>query len=409
MNILIISESINIEDSSASKVNVALIQNLKKAGHHLKVFHFSHKIIQLEGVDCVLIPENRFSILFFLSRFVRVFQRFTGIYINYTVEKWFGFSFTHTNDTKRIARFIKNVDASNFNLILTLSKGGSFRPHRAMLKLPKLHYKWMAYIHDPYPFHMYPRPYNWIEYGYVFKEKMMRSIFENANRIAFPSLLLKQWMQSYFPCIEDKSVVIPHQINTEIPFANLPEYFISNQFSLLHAGNLLKQRNPKYLLEAYMLFLEKHPEAKSESKLYIIGNNEFHKELLSQYENHSNILIKSYTEYNIIANLEKNVTVNIILEAVSEISPFLPGKFPNCVIADKPILILGPYYSEVKRLLGNDYPYWSEANDSHAIEKVISKLYEQWKLNPLSLKLNRNDLFEYTTENYLNKILIQSI
>lgn len=407
MKILIISESINIEDSSASKVNVALIQNLKKGGHDLKVFHFSHKKIQLEGLECVLIPENRFSVLFLLSRFVRVFQRYTGVYINYTVEKWFGFSFTHTNDTKRIARFIKNENLADFNLILTLSKGGSFRPHRAMLKLPNFHHKWMAYIHDPYPFHMYPRPYNWIEYGYISKEKMMRSIMENANKIAFPSLLLKEWMQSYFPCIEDKSIVIPHQINTNIPLAKLPEYFTSNQFSLLHAGNLLKQRNPKYLLEAYTLFLEKHPEAKIVSKLYIIGNNEFHKELLSQYENHSNIIIKSYTEYKIIANLEKNVSVNIILEAVSEISPFLPGKFPNCVIADKPILILGPYYSEVKRLLGKNYPYWSEANDSITIENTISELYLQWKLNPHSLKLNRNDLFEYATEDYLNKILIQ--
>jgi len=198
MKILVISESINVEDSSASKVNVALINNLKKAGFELKVLHYSHKKIDLDGVECVYIKENRFSILFFLSRLVRLFQRKTKIIINDKLEGIFGFSFTHSNDTIQIFKAIKKEREFNADLLLTLSKGGSFRPHRAMLMLPEYQNKWMAYIHDPYPFHMYPRPYNWVEDGYKQKEKFMNNIMEKSKYLAFPSLLLKQWMKVTF-------------------------------------------------------------------------------------------------------------------------------------------------------------------------------------------------------------------
>ena len=60
MRILVISESINVEDSSASKGRVALINNLQLAGYTLKVLHYSHQEIQLQGIDCELIRENKF-------------------------------------------------------------------------------------------------------------------------------------------------------------------------------------------------------------------------------------------------------------------------------------------------------------------------------------------------------------
>lgn len=408
MKILVISESINIEDSSASKVNVALITNLKKAGFQLKVLHYSHKKILLKDIECVLINENKFSILYLLSRLVRIFQREISININSNLESLFGFSFTHSNDTNSIAKAILNEVKYNPNLIITLSKGGSFRPHRAMLKLPKLQKKWLAYVHDPYPFHFYPRPYNWVEKSYFHKEKFMGLITEKAKYLAFPSLLLKEWMESYFNEVSKKSLIIPHQIGSDFPFHKLPDFFNENQFTLLHAGNLLKQRNPEFLIKGFLQFLENNPSAKNESKLFLIGSNNQHKDLLCQFQNHPNIIIKDYLEYIIVQNLEKKVSVNIILEAVSEISPFLPGKFPNCVKANKPIIILGPYYSEVKRLLGNNYNNWSEANDIRAIEKIISNLYYEWKNDSEKLKLDRKDLMEYCSVQYL-KGVIESI
>ena len=139
--------------------------------------------------------------------------------------------------------------------------------------------------------------------------------------------------------------------------------------------------------------------------MYFVGSYKKQEHILNQYQNHPNIVVSDYIEYKLVQSLEKKAAVNIILEAISEISPFLPGKFPNCVASNNPILVLGPYYSEVRRLLGKDYPYWSEANDVTTIEANITNLYQQWKQRPEQSQLNRPDLTHYCDEKSLKKVI----
>ena len=80
----------------------------------------------------------------------------------------------------------------------------------------------------------------------------MLSITQKAKILSFPSLLLKEWMQSYFLDVTDKSVIIPHQIKVDDELQPLPDFFQKEQFSLLHAGNLLKPKPNSILLEIIM-------------------------------------------------------------------------------------------------------------------------------------------------------------
>lgn len=408
MKILVVVDSINMEDSSGSKANVALIQNLSAAGFDVLVYHYTLKNIQLAGIKCYAIPEIKYSSFYFLSRMQRVLARKLHWNLMPFLEKRFGFSFTFFNDTNSIVKALKKRIFQP-DLVVTLSKGSSFRPHYAMLKLPELHNKWMAYVHDPYPFHFYPRPYTWVEPGYDKKEIFFRKVSEKAQYSAFPSQLLKEWMGSYFPDFLKTGLVIPHQ-NAEynLKNVNLPDYFDPSKFNLLHAGNLMKQRSPKGLIEGFLLFLNQNPAAAKESKLILLGNASYHSVLLEKYKsNHPELYI--YTEnvaFETIYNLQKNVSVNVILESKSEISPFLPAKFPHCVEANKAILSLAPYYSETRRLLGNDYPYWSEVDDVTKIAFLIGKMYQLWKQNPENLKLNRKDLEGYLSVDYLKNRII---
>lgn len=402
MKILVISESINVEDSSASKVNLALINNLIKSGFEVKVYHYSHKEILIPSISSILIKENKISIWYILSRIQSVIQKFFKINFNSTIESFLGFSFAHSSDTSSITKAIKADKDFSPDLVLTLSKGGSFRPHRALLKIPYLHSKWIAYIHDPYPFHYYPRPYNWVEKSYAKKQQFIEDVFSAAKYISYPSQLLMEWMESYFEVGKGKGFVIPHQIGDDCTHGTLPDYFTESDFNLLHAGNLLKQRNPEFLIKAFLLFLEKNPEATAIAKLIFIGPYSQHDLLLGKYKNHANIIVRNTLDYNSVKLLEGKASVNIILEAVSEISPFLPGKFPNLVVANRPILVLSPNYSEVKRLLGDDYPFWSEADNISEIQKLIEKLFFDYT-NDEKKFLNRPDLVEYCSEVGLKK------
>jgi hypothetical protein len=409
--ILVVVESIDENDSSASKGRVALIYNLSKLGYNLKVLHYTKKDIKLKSIDCVCIPELKFTVNYFLSRLQRVFTRVTGIKLHLFFENLFGFSFTFYNDANSIKKSLIKESDFNPDLVLTLSKGSSFRPHFALLNLPKFHGKWMAYVHDPYPFHFYPRPYNWVEPGYRKKEQFFREVSEKAAYSAFPSLLLKEWMGSYFENFLKTGVVIPHQNSKyEVQNRAFSGYFDHSKFNLLHAGNLMQHRSPEGLTKGFNLFLKQHPEARKDSRLLLLGPASYHNQLLESYQKISpEIYIHNgNVAFDVVYHLQQHVSVNIILESKSEISPFLPGKFPHCVAANKPILVLGPYYSETRRLLGNDYPYWAEVDDAENIAKKIEMLYGIWLENKENLKLNRDDLIQYLGSEHL-KIVLENL
>lgn len=405
--ILVVVDSIDIEDSSGSKANVALINNLNRAGFEVLVYHYTLKNIELKNVKTYAIPERKINVLYFLSRLQRIMSRNLKINMAPFFEAKFGFSFTFFNDTGSIVKSLKNISFQP-DLVLTLSKGASFRPHYAVLRSPHLHDKWIAYIHDPFPFHFYPRPYNWVEPSYAQKENFFKEVSIKSRYSAFPSKLLQEWMSSYFPQFGKTGIIIPHQNDKyEIQNKIMPSYFDVSKFNLLHAGNLMKQRSPKGLIEGFKMFLEQNPDAKKDARLLLLGNASYHSEMLEFYKKNSpQIYIYNGNKvFDEVYNLQKNVSVNIILEAKGEISPFLPAKFPHCIEANKTILSLGPYYSETRRLLGEDYAFWSEADDVNKITSMIEKLYQLWKQNPNSLLLNRKDLEDYLSVAHLKEVM----
>jgi len=208
-------------------------------------------------------------------------------------------------------------------------------------------------------------------------------------------------MGGYFPNFLDTGLIIPHQ-NLEAKIDDdCPDYFNSEKFTLLHAGNLMSKRNPKGLIDGYNLFLQKNQRAKNKSNLLFLGPADYHKEYLEKELNENIFWSRGNVPYSEVSYVQKNASVNIILEAKSEISPFLPAKFTHCVIANKPIIILGPYYSEVKRLLKNDYPYYSEIDEAVKISSFINDLYQIWEKNKELLVLDREDLVHYVSEKHL--------
>jgi hypothetical protein len=405
--IVVIIESIDVNDSSCTKCNVALIENLVQCGYDVVVYHYTRRDAILKGIKCISIKERKFNINYLLSRTQRVIQRTFNIHLHVFFEKIFGFSFTYFNDLKSIKSIIPEVKKHNPDLIITLSKGTSFRPHHALLSFPELNTIWLANIHDPYPFHFNPRPYNWVEPGYEKKEKFFREISKNARYSSFPSLLLKEWMGSYFPNFLKTGIIIPHQnADYKINDVALPDYFDKTKFNLLHAGSLMPTRSPYGLLEGFLLFLKNNPQAKANSKLILLGKAHFTEMLKDYNEKWNEIHVHNdYVPFDLVYKLQMNVSANIILESKSEISPFLPGKFPHCIEANKPIISLAPYYSEVKRLLGVDYHYWSEVDDVTKIAQIIEKLYHIWLDTPEKLNLDRNDLIDYLSANHLKKVI----
>lgn len=405
---LVVIESIDIDDSSGTKGRIALLEGLKAVGYELTILHYTQKAIQLEGLECHWVKERKGNLFYLLSRVQRLLNRWFNINISNTVNKLFGFSFGFYNDVLSLKKSIVNYNPEDYDMIWTLSKGNSYRAHKAVLELPQWYEKWYAYVHDPFPQQLYPRPYNYVPYGYKKQRRFFAEVTIKAKRMVFPSLLLKEWMESYYVAIEGKSMIVPHQLlKVDEKIRSLPSYFEKERFNILHAGNLLDLRNPKPIIEAYKLFLNKCPEAIENSSLIFLGKPSKYDTYFLKHKPTMPSLYQSddYVPFKQVYAMQQAAAVNFILEAKSEISPFLPGKFPHCVAANKPIIYIGPYYSECRRLLGQNYPWCFDFDEMENIAVALSDLYKKWQIDKGELFLDRNDLVNYLSSPYLKSTL----
>lgn len=367
--------------TSGARANYALIENLSQS-FKLTVLHGSETEVSLSGVELIKIVELKWNWRYILSRTIRLFRRHIGLNLSPFFENKIGFSFTFLSLSHSFRKALNALDESLFNLVITLSQGESFVPHHAVLKSSRFHKNWLAYIHDPYPMACYPKSYAFIGPGTEQKKRFMQSVFDKAKFLSFPSLLLSEWMRKFYQFDSQKVKIIPHQIARGLekkPKINLESFFNNKKFNILYAGHLLSQRNPLPIIEAFNLFLCKHKNFIDDCQLTFIGPvssvwTDKLKEVASDY-----IKFFPAKDFEVTIQLQQQASVNIIIEATDEQSPFLPAKFPHCIFSQKPMLLLSPLKSELRRLLGENFPFISIPTDTSSIFLNIEQLYNNWK------------------------------
>lgn len=405
--ILVIVDSIDPNHSSGAKGRLALIKNFVLLGYELKVIHNTELDLYLEGAQLYKVSKSRFTFLAIMGGFQRLVQRKTGWNLNSQIEGILGFSFRFFQDVKAFEKMIKSLNWEP-NFVITLTFASSFRPHKAMLNVPKWHDRWLAYVHDPFPMHSYPRPYDWVEPGHQKKRDFFLSVCEKARWMAYPSLLLQEWMESYYPPARGKGIVIPHQANKlNNKDVELPEWYDTNRFIVLHAGSMMSARNPMTLVHAFVGLLNEIPVFRENASLVFVGPESiFDQEIKNINRRDHQIVLHGSLPFSMVLAMQREASVNVILEAKGPISPFLPGKFAHALQSDRPMLVLGPYYSEVRRLLGTGYPWVSEIDDEQTIRAHVYGLFIGWMENgkkPVSL--GRKDLEVYLGPDHLRETL----
>jgi len=220
-------------------------------------------------------------------------------------------------------------------------------------------------------------------------------------------------MLQFHPVLENKSFIAPH-IYTKLK--NLPNFedednldFDVSKFNILHIGSLLGPRNPKHLLKAFSRFVDEDQEKKDNVVLNIIGsvtreNKNFDKEITSKTIR----VIKERISYKKSIELMHKTNVLLILEAVAEDSPFMPGKLADYIAVKKTILALTPINSETTRLLGKDYLYITEMNNENEIYNILKMLWNDWRNNSLKSNIPK-ELIEYISPERFNEKLITQL
>lgn len=402
-NILVVCESLRINETSSGIVSSTFIELLHQCKYKITVItenSFDYPINWLPK-DVIVkkfeIPKTEKS---FIDKIPKL--RAIPVYLK-------GFSKSFENKKKQYKIEIeKELLQSKYDFIYALGSGNTFAPHFALAEM-KLSIPFYVNIHDPFPMHLYPVPYkkskDWIN---SIVEKKIRIVLEKAKGISFPSQFLMEDMAKTFPIINKKGFVVPH-IGTSLD--NLPEQVTddiildSSKINLLHAGTLLGPRNPKYLLQAVSEINSENSSFFNDVELIFIGKVD--KKLQSIIDN-SNLgnakFITHRVSYKKSIDLINESNALFVIEAISNFSPFMPGKVADIAFAEKPIISLSPKKSEVRRLLGENYPYQSELDNVTQIKTILLKFYNDCLNSEIDKTLMLN-LKDYVSISHNSEII----
>jgi|TARA_B110000908_G_C10225045_1_gene437486 hypothetical protein len=402
MKLLILAESLRINSTSSGIGRSKFIKSLEDGGHDITcLYENSHDITEINFLDSVKLYPVTYSLR--KKSWIDKIPKMRGIMTHLTLY--------HIDHQHKVNEWIKSINyfisKSKFDSIIVLGSGSSFIPHYAMLEI-KTSIPWLANFHDPFPMSLYPEPYK-ASTNRIYKrqEKSTRDIIDKATFVSFPSLLLKEWMQSFFPNIKEKSIILPH---VGMKLNNLPDLLIDhevqlepNKFNILHAGTLLGPRNIKSLFTAFERFINYDDEIKKHAVLNVLGKiaKEQVEIIASNKENCNLNIITDRVSYKRSLKLTVDANVSLIIEADSDISPFMPGKLADLIFLEKPILALTPKNSETLRILGHNYPFTSRVNDEEQIFIKLLELWYLWKEQKLELP-EKNRLKDYVSAKRFN-------
>ena len=407
MKILVLIESLKINNHSGAVVGINYIDAIVK-NNQVHVLYPNEIVANMPNsvpkfignvwVECFdILPSNLYENIIGKILKIRAFAALL-FGVNLQKERWI------RSWRKAIEEQMAKKD---YGLILILGVGTVFASHFAMeMILTKI--PWAVYIHDSFPTHHYPKPYqtrstfvNQAEY-HRFDKMLSKATF-----VGFPLLRLKEWMQQYHTVIEGKSFISLHAAYDDelLNGVALDDKILLDQakFNLLYTGSLLGHRDSKWLIEAFERFINDDSEKKELANLYILGaiSNNF----LTTSDSTNNIhLINERYKHAQTLMLLKSVTVLILLETTEEESSFIPGKLSDYIKNDRPILALTPKRSEISRILGDECKHLSEVDDTGKIHQLLDQLWLEWKSKSLQ-SFNRLDLQKYIGHENQNYIL----
>lgn len=249
---------------------------------------------------------------------------------------------------------LENLRESEFDIQICFGAGGNFAPHFASVKTQPSKCVKVGYIHDPFPGDAYPDPFKRPESRLSRSQrKQFQTMADKMDYLMFPSLRLAEWMANQYHISPEKTVIVPHPL----PGVRSQEDSLESQLFLtqhglraheyfLHTGTLLGPRRIDTVVESFRALKDRGELA--ESKIVFIGNAHYPIEHLHADDV---VIIDDRLPYQLVTQLCQRSQGLLIIEHIGEMSPFLPGKFPEYIAIGVPILHFGPKDSEVRRLM----------------------------------------------------------
>jgi glycosyltransferase involved in cell wall biosynthesis len=403
--ILVIAECLNINSTSEGICTSNFLNALAESKHNVECVYYQFVQHEIQSpfwisdkITLIKIPNTPIDFIIQYARKIR-----------YLYLKILGRSMLRDRRSYRLKKYIaKLLKTNHYDLVFVRTIAGSIASHQAVLELSrKYSFKWIAYFNDPVPISMMPFPYfkgvdNFKKETHK-TEQLVNEIVKTCSGIASPSLLLTRHILKFLHinAFDINVYEFPH-IFIPCNLEHKSKLLDKSKMNFLHAGTILEERDPTYLLSAFNNLLEKCPKYTSQMNLIFIGS--VHEKFIdaidgSKFKDNI-ILINRRIKRDEIISIISEADVLLIIEAASIESPFMPGKLADYIGLNKTIFALSPERSETRRILGLDYPYQCEPNDENRIQSIIQVLFTRWN-SGTNLKLNAPSLQEYVSSEHV--------
>ncbi|QSS96402.1 hypothetical protein [Psychroflexus sp. ALD_RP9] len=317
--------------------------------------------------------------------------------------KYFKISISQLKRYKAFISKLKQINLDQYDVIIAFGGGGFFEPLEALSQC-KTNALTVGFIHDPYPGDVFPEPYQTKTNKNTLKirEKLKR-VFLKLDKLAFPSKLLGEWMDKYYEFGDDKILELPHLLPTiEIDddakkeaekFLNL--HNLKHENFYFHAGTLLKHRPVKDIITQFKK-LKKDGYFDHDFKLLFIGNVNYD----IQKSDKDVVIVNKRKPLDLVNAISRKAKALMIIEHIADISPFLPGKVPEYIAHQKPIMHFGPQNSETCRVVK---PHIEISKFSATLDNP-KLIYAVLQLGGVELHQNISIINHFKIDTFIKKI-----
>lgn len=251
-----------------------------------------------------------------------------------------GIIFPDTDPVKQQAYKVGKtlLEISNYDAIISPS-GGLFAAYRLKTQF---NIKWIVSINDPFPVVLNPPPYNYrYKILYLYSIFLTKAALRAADTVIFPSQRLSVYLENMLKIeLGPRKVVLPHigwkgQSNRQVK--------VNDYINIVHAGPLTSHRGCTLFFRWFNEVIAHYRELKDRVKVSILGTRKENgrvmitKESLG-YNFHISDLVSYQDSLNIIANADST----LLIEANMAEGIYLPSKFADYAVSEKPILMYSP-------------------------------------------------------------------
>ena len=261
---------------------------------------------------------------------------------------------------------------------------------------------WIATWNDPYPLERYPEPYGAGPDAKLtlLKEPLIGQMRE-ADAHIYPSSRLRDYMQGYMQCAQEKTYVVPHIVEQ----ISRVERKRDGALKICYIGSLIDSRKPWTLLEAVSKLKQKHGELAF--SLDFVGDVPSDmKDVIEEKGLSDNVKVLPPVSYTESMKLLGRYDVSLIIEAPCREGIFLPSKVSDAMAMGLTIFAVSPAKGVLRDLYESGHvQYFSDVTDVASIVEAFESLLNDFRSGKIVESSIPEDYKPQTIGNLYDRII----